>query len=216
MATSLNDMETKILNLLNRDSTNRGYYTSAKITDAVNEALEDLSTLMQIADEGWLRKIGYKSPSAGDTLVAIPTDAVLIYQVRYKIGNVYQPIMYNSGEREQYVDSSAGFQQFPSRYRLLEGNLEFNPPLAEGGTDFLQFEYSAFPTELASGFDEIPDRYNRAMIQYIKYAAACILHYTVSNEKPPYEKRLVHWTNKITQIVEKRNQQTQYMREFEG
>ena len=216
MAKSLDDLETDILTILNRSSSNRGYYTQAKIHAAINEAIEDAAVMMQLANEGWLTKITLLDTTAGDTEVDVPTDMVLIRQVRYRVGNVYQPIYYDDSTDQQQTHPDSGYQQFPSRYRIINNKFYFNPPLGTGGTEYLHVEYTSYPDELVSGTDEVNANFDKAFVQYVKWRAAFILYSTVSDEMPLWKTNVDRWEYKVLQIIEKRNHQTQYIREFDG
>jgi len=73
----------------------------------------------------------------------------------------------------QYAPNS-GITQFPSRYRILEGKIYFNPALASPANSIYKLIFS-YPERLLADGQLIPSEFDIAMQHYIKYRTASIL-----------------------------------------
>lgn len=216
MTVTRGDLRTKILRYLNKTANYSGFYDTDKVSDAIEEALDFVAVNMFMAGEGWLTTIGYITTAAGDTSANFPTNAVLIREVRYKFGDVYVPLTYDDqSDSYSYVDS--GVEQQPAvRMRFVGTTFVFDPPLAEGGTDYLQVEYVKYPTSMTSDLDVIDPQFDRACLNFVKYKACSILAGSVEKEYRPWAQEEQEWFQAMQHIVNRRNFRSTRIKEFMG
>lgn len=217
MAITRGDLKDKVLRLLNRSSTYNGAYTDEKMDDAIEDCLDYLSVEMAIANEGWNTKFFYYSPAAGDKEVTIDVDDImLINQVRYLAGDEYIPLIYDQNRGGVNTTSSSGYTQFPSRYRIVENKIYFDPGLGEGGTNYLQVEATEYPDAIASDATNLPAHFDKAMQHFIKFRSASYLASSVGKFNKEWSSQEQQWYNQIIKIVNKRNNVEMTIREFNG
>lgn len=210
------EIKGKVLRLLNKSAAYPGFYEDETINDAIEEAVDFVATDMMSANEGWLTKIRYVDTEAGQLMIKIPTGVAVIQQVRYLFGPNYIPLDYNDASKEaQYADDS-GARQWASQYRLLGDSLYFNPPLAEGGTKYLQLECMEYPKRLQDDTDFLESQFDYCMQHFIKYRTATILAASIEKFAVSWAGLEKDWYNKAKEIIVKRNRQAVPVRDFLG
>jgi hypothetical protein len=216
MALTRGELKGKVLRLLNKTALNPGFYTDDKINEAIQEAMDFVACEMFVADEGWQKKIWSFNTSDGQLTLPLPEDIVMVEDVRYLIGDIYVPMRYYvpHGQAKYADDSSA--RQDGGAYEVIDNMLYFNPALAEGQTAGIQVVGQAFAQALIDDMDFIEGQFNRAMTHYMKYGAASILAASIEKATRPWAAQEAMWYSKMQEIVEKRNKQSQPIREFEG
>ena len=217
MGISVAEIEGRVLRILQKSPGTQGFYSPEKVRDAVQESFDYVATKMfDSAIGSWQRKIRYFDTVSGQATVDIPNDVAQIHVVRYQVGVSYVPIMFDDAiEGVQYTQVS-GVTQFPSRYRIMENKIYFNPPLGVGGPQYLMMEFSAYPERLVSDGQDIPAEFDVAMQHYIKYRSASVLCSSIGKAMKEWQNYESQWFEAMMIIVNKRVNSTQYVREFEG
>ena len=214
MPTTLAEMKGQVYRLLMKTAAYPGFYQPETVQDAIQEAMDFVAADMFIANEGWQTKIKYITTEAGQLCVPIPEGCAMIQQVRYKFATYYQPMVYDDGSNATQYSNDSGVRQWAYQYRIVDNDLYFNPPMAEGGTDYIQLEYMGYPKRLQSDNDFMESHFDFSMQHFIKYKAASIL--AASLEKPviPWAVQEAQWYDKMLAIVVKRNLQATQIKEF--
>ena len=214
MSVLLSDLETKVLNLLQKSPSYSGFYTQPKVIQIINECLDYVSARMMQEGNGWLQTIGYITTVANTPNYALPTGCAIVRSVRYLVNTIYAPLQPDGQEREAFLSSD--FQtQIPSRYRLVGGDIYFNPVPSLVGVNYLQIEYTGYPSELVNLGDAVVSQFERGLIHYVTYRAASILASTVGKADADWLKYESQWYKAMENIISRRNSTVQFVRSFE-
>lgn len=216
MAVTRAELKGKILRLLYKTARFTGSYQDETIDDAIEEAMDAVAAEMFTADEGWLKKALYFTTEAGQLSVDLPVSAALISEVRYRFGTTYIPMLYDQAHGADQFANDSGVRQWSYTYQVVDNALYFNPPMAEGGTDYLQIVYQAYPKRVQNDGDTLEAQFDKAMQHFIKYKAATILVSGIEKPVIPWANEELFWYTKMKNIVITRNQQSQPIREFCG
>ncbi len=217
MAISRGELKAKILRILNRTSTNKGYYTDDKMNDAIEDGIDFITAEMHLAGEGWTNKITNLTTVAGQTMVKIPPDMSLINVVRYKAGTEYIPLLYQEDRMTSATTSASGETQTPASYRIVDNHLYFNPGLTDGGTDILQIEATTYPKLISSDTADIPAFFDKSMMHYLKFRSCSYLGSGAGGRQmKEWADFEAQWYDKMMNIVYKRNNTVQFVAEFNG
>lgn len=214
MAFTRAQIKSELLLLLNKTTSHPGFYTDAKQNSAVQEAVNFVAVEMFLGDEGWRAKQTEINTTAGDYRILIPSDVAMVKEVRYKNGDIFYPIPYDARIETIQVDVATGPRAAAAAYGMLDGYFRFNPPLAEGGTGYLQVEYMSYPTQFTQDSDSLGAEFDLCMYHYIKYRAASILAASIEKATRPWAQEEVLWYGKLQAICTKRNLQSTRIREF--
>jgi hypothetical protein len=119
-------------------------------------------------------------------------------------------------QADQVQLPGSGVTQYPTRWRIIDENIHFNPALGQGGSNYLQYEGWRFPTEFTAFTDTIPTEFHRGLQHYIKYRAASLL--ATSRGKPmiEWQQYELEWKEQMLIAVNKRVNSIGYIREFEA
>lgn len=215
MAISRLDLKDRVIRFLNKTSNFPGFYDDDKLNDAVQEAADYVATHMFIGGEGWLVSIDAHNTTAGQSIHALSSDVALIREVRYKIGDIFVPLTYNDRTDQASYDSTSGVRQFANQYKLVGNNIVFDPPLAEGGTGYLQIESLKYPTAFTSDGSTLGDQFQRAFQWYMKYKTASILAGSIEKDVRTWGQEEAEWFNVMINLVNRRNMKFTRIREFE-
>lgn len=220
MALTLAQISTSILGLVNKTNTYQGFYTTQKVTDAVNDSLDYIAAEMFQRGNGWFNTITTLNVTAGTPTVALPTSCSIIQAVRYLVGNVYVALMYDDQATQTQVQDPSATVQYPASYRLVNDAvlgpcIYFNPVPGASGTGYVQLEYSAYPTLLANSGDTIDPQFDRCLTNYVKWRAASQLVAQVGNPMPAWQRYEDEWLAKMKETVSRRIRQTQWVKDFE-
>jgi hypothetical protein len=213
MSVTLLDLETKVLSLLQKTAGYQGFYTTAKLVEAINDSLDYISARMMQEGNGWMQNIGYITTVANTDSYTLPTGCAIIRTVRFLINEVYVPITLDSQERDAFVKSDVQ-TQVPCRYRLLGNKIFFNPLPAIVGTNTVQIEYTSYPTELANSNDVVDPQFERGLVHYLKYRCASILTSQNGKPNPDWVRYENEWYKVMEGIITRRNSGPQFIREF--
>lgn len=209
------ELKGQVLRLLNKTSSFTGFYTDAKVNDAIQEAYDFVAVEMFQANEGWLTQIQYFDTAPGQVTVPIPGSISMIREVRYKHGDVWVPMVYDDGtDQASYGDLGDRSTQYPIIYRIVDNKFYFDPHLAEGGSRYLQVESTNYPAWLLNDMDQIEPQFGRACMHFMKYKVASVL--AASLEKPfiPWAQQESQWFQKMLITVNKRINKPIRIREF--
>ena len=172
MSISRGEIKGQILRVLQKEGTYNGFYTDEKLNDAIQDCVDFISVEMFVAGNGWLRRIITLDTQSGNGVVDLPPFVGMIDEVRYLIGNRYIPVIYDDATLAAQFNKAAGMTQYPSRYRVVEQKIYFNPAPAEGGKDYLQIECACYPQLLVADGQLMPAEFDRCLLNYIKWRAA--------------------------------------------
>ena len=214
MPMSRGELKGQVLRLLNKNAKFTGAYQDETLNDAIQEAMDYVATKMFIANQGWSDKIDYKTIAANCITVPIPETWAMIKEVRYKFGDIYVPLVYDVAGKDIQYASDSGARQYASSYRIVDNQLYFNPALAEGGTNYLQIEYTAFPKFLQKDGDTIEPQFNRCFTNFMKYKAASCLAASIEKFVTPWSKIENDWWQQMQDLVSKRNLQSTQLLEY--
>ena len=211
---SRGELRGRVLRYLNKTPSHPGFYNEQKVNDAIQEALNFISVEMFLASEGWLTAYAYFDTVAGQTSVDLTGNIAMIREVRYKVSDVWYSIPYDDQESD-FSGIGTGIQQpFASRYRLLGRQIVFDPPVAEGGTRYLQVEYVAYPTVLLDDNEIIDPQFDAACCEYLKYRVCSILSASIEKEFLPWAKQEQDWYDKMQAVITRRTLASVPIREF--
>ncbi len=216
MAVTRAEITGRVLRLLMKTADYPGFYTPQLLNDAFDEALDFVASDMFMADEGWLARMLYIDTQSNQIKVDLPISASMIREVRYQFGNIYVPMMYDSDDGANQSVASSGVTQWAYKYRILDNALYFNPPLAEGGSKFLQLEYMAWPKRLQNDTDYLDPQIDNGMQHFMKYKIASICAASIENAQRPWADMEAMWYGKMRDIIVRRNLQAQPIADFLG
>lgn len=201
---------------LNKSAQTKGFYTDSKVNLAIQESIDYVASMMFLHDEGWLHKIDYLDTQSNQLAIPIPQHIAMIAELRYLVGNVYLPLMYDQDYGNAQWSGASGATQFPSRYRIVDNQIYFNPALGVGGSKFLQVEYMAYPKRLQQDSDFLESQFDRSMYYYIIYRSCSILASNIAQFAKPWKEEEAQWYNNMASIITTRNQQSTPIKDFEG
>jgi len=212
----LSDIQSEVLNILQKSPTYSGFYTTDKVTRAVNEALAYVSARMMMEGNGWRQTIGYITTVANTPNYNLPAGCSIVNSVRYLFNDIYVPMIYDDQNMDSQVASSSQLQLSPWRYRVVGNQLYFNPVPTYVGTNFVQIEYTTYPDKLVNGSDALPTEIDNALYYYLVYRSADTLVSQAGNAQPEWSLNTLQWFNAMEQIISKRLRVFQVIGEFGG
>jgi len=213
MTTTREELKGKIWRFLNKTKDYPGFYTSEKLDDAIQESLDFISTEMFLAGEGWRTSLTYITTVAGQAVVPIPSTVAMIREIRYKEGEIYVPLTYDQQiDEASYVGS--GVTQDAGRWRMVGTDIVFDPPMSDGGTDFLQLETVSYPVAMTDDDDIVDEQFDNAMLHYLKYKCASILAGSIEREIRTWGQEEAEWYDKMRAVVNRRNLKSTRIKEF--
>lgn len=218
MAISKGELSGKILRLLHKTASNPGFYTADKIGDAIEEAVDYVAMQMFDADEGWQTKLWYPSGlQDGQITVDLSEDVAMIKAVRFKVGDIYVPMVYDPGNDSASASTTTAARQSGNVYKIIDNALYFNPPLSLDASVVkpIEVEHLAFPQRMVDDQDFLEAHFNKAMQHFIKYKAASILSSSIEKFSRPWAAEEAQWFHEMQKMVVKRNQQSVAIRSFE-
>lgn len=213
---SRGEIKGQVLRLLMKTANKPGFYTPETTDEAIQEAMDFVATNMFIAGEGWQTKIQHFTTEAGQVKVDLPEGFAMIKEVRYLYADLYVPMVYDDANKQLQYANSSGVRQWAYAYRIVDNAIYFNPPMADGGTNYLQVEYMGYPKYLQSDTDYLDKHFDRAMCHYIKYKAASILASSIEKFVVPWAAHERDWFKQMQDIIVKRNMQATAIQEFAG
>ncbi len=217
MSRTLGALEGQVLGILQKTPGYQGFYTPEKVKDAVNECFDYVAARMADAATGcWLDEVRHYDTVTNQALVPLQDDIVMIKVARYLTGNVYTPIIYDEARESAVYVGSSGVTQYPSRYRLLNDSIYFNPPLGVAGPQYLQLEVCALPQQMITDGQIIPAKFNRALQHYIKYRSASVLASAVGKFNKEWAQFEGEWFDVMLKMLDKKVNSPAYVRDFEG
>ena len=216
MSISRGELKGQILRVLQKDGGYQGFYTDEKLNDAIQDCMDYIAVEMFLAGEGWLRKIITLDSQSGFPTVDLPAHVAMIDEVRYLVGNRYIPLVYDDATLAAQFQPAAGVTQFPSRYRIVDQKIYFNPAPGQGGADYVQVEYATYPPILVADGQLLNTEFDRAMVHFIKWRASSLLASSVGKYQKEWGDHEAEWKERMVMIVNKRTKSPIFFREFSG
>lgn len=211
---SRGELRGRILRFLNKSSDYSGFYSTEKVNDAIQEALDAIAVHMFMAGEGWMVKIAYLDTADGQVSVDMPSDLALIKDLRYKYGDVYLPLTYDDqSDANSYAEGTTK-QAVAGRYKLIGSQIVFDPPLASGGSRYLQIEGVYYPAVLKNDLQIIDPQFDNAMFHYAKYKCASILSSSLEKMARPWAQEESEWWTLMQTVLNTRNKKSTRIKEF--
>lgn len=201
---------------LNKSSATPGFYTEEKVNGALQEAMDYVATKLMVADQGFLKKIDYLDVSPNQITIPIPPHMDMIEEVRYLVGNVYIPLLYDSQWKIPQWSVNSGATSLPSSYRVVDNQFYFNPPLGVGGPNYIQVEYQRYPSIMRNDTQQIDPQFDRSMIYYLTYRACSILSSAMGQQQKPWLVEEGLWLDAMQRIIQNRNKQPAPIKDFAG
>lgn len=211
----LSEAQAEVLNILQKSPSYQGFYTADKVTRALNESIAYVCSRMMMQGNGWRQNIGYITTTANTPGYTLPADASIITSVRYRSGDVYVPLGYDDQNSSAQV-AADGTGTINSAYRLVGNQLYFNPPPQNVGTNFIQIEYTSYPTALSADSDPIPAEFDKGLYYYVVYRSCGILVGQTANAQPEWQLYEVQWFNVMENIITKRMRIQKVIGEYGG
>lgn len=211
---SRGELKGKVWRFLNKSPTQPGYYSDAKLNDAIQEALNFLAVEMFMGGEGWLTKYIFLDTVAGQTSITLPGNVALVRDIRYKLSNVYYSLPYDD-QAGSFSYIGTGVQQaFGYRFRLLGRQIVFDPPVSTGGEKFLQIEATLYPSTLVDDNELIDPQFDAACIEWLKYKVCSILAASIEKDIITWADVEAGWYQKMLTVVNRRLLSSTAIREF--
>jgi hypothetical protein len=214
MSVTRGEISAAVLRILQKNAGYQGFYTPDKIADAIQDSVDHVSVEMMMDGEGWLRRIEYLETYPNKSNIPLPPHIAIIDEVRYLVGNRYIPLTYDDATMSAQFGADAGVSQFPSRYRIIDNNLYFNPTPAEVGPNYIQLECACFPQRLVSDGQVLNPQFNVAMTNYIKWRCASMLAASAGKPVSEWKQYEAEWHQNMLNMVQKRNRTPTFVREF--
>lgn len=205
----------EILTRLNKSAAYKGFYTDQKLNSVIQECLDYISTEMFLADEGWNHKIDFVDTTAGQVALPVLPHWAMIADVRYLLGDTYEPMTYDQAQTAAQVGPTSGLTNFPSTYRIVDNQLYFNPPIAVGGAKYLQVEYFAYPRRLQKDSDFLDSQFDRSMFWAIIYMSCAKLPGQME-QATQLSADADGWMQRMRDIIAMRTRQSIPIQNFEG
>jgi hypothetical protein len=211
---SRGEMRGLVLRFLNKTADFSGFYTPEKMNDAIQEAFDAVAVQMFMGSEGWLSKYIYLDTTGNQVSVDLPGNVAMIQNVRYLVGDIYVPLLYDPQiDDSSYIGSSVE-QAWAGRYRLLGRQIVFDPPMANGGPRFLQIEATYYPSILLDDSQIIDPQFDRAMINYCKYKVCSILAGSIEKDFRAWQQEEQEWFGMMMQVINRRTLKSTAITEF--
>lgn len=201
---SRGQLKGKIWRYLGKTATQPGFYTSDKLDEAIDEALASIAVEMFMSGEGWLTSFQYFDTTDGQTEQDLTGNVGLIRQVRYLFGDSYMPLIYDDQDNRPTRVRSSGVVQVAHRYRLMGNKIIFDPPLATGGTKYLQLEIVSYPKRLGSDGEILDSQFDVCAQEYLKYKVCSILAGSIEKTQITWSALEADWATRLTHVLSRR------------
>jgi len=214
VALSLASLKTRILNILQKETTYQGFYTNSKLDQGINESMDYVAArAMHEMGEGWFQDLAYITTVANTPGYDLPTGTALVREVRYLSGNVYIPLSPIEAVDEAWaVGGVPG--GIPSRYELIGGQIVFNPAPSIVGVNHLQLKVTKFPTSLVASGDLLPAQFSNALEWYLIYRTASLLVMAVGNPDPEWQQKESEWYRVMESMITARIKKPKFVKNF--
>lgn len=212
MATTLGDLKSEVLTILNKTATRKGFYTDAKMNLGIREAFDYIAVKMFEAGDGWQNKLREIDVPSGTLTVPIPHDIAFINQLRILIGAVWYPVPYDERRDSALVTSNFGGEVAPPSYKIVDNMFYFNPTLL-GGTK-LQVECTTFPKRYTDDGDVISGHFPPAMRWFLVYRCCSFLVRGMGTPDPAWKVMENDWYDAMMTCVSKRVNAVKWIRDF--
>lgn len=208
MATTRLDLETKIYSILQKTSSAYGLLTPAKVSDAINDALDFISTMMNTTSSAWLAKQVKINIVANDPTITLPTDCILINFVKkLHFGTQYIPINYDESANVTTDIAPQNTANYSPTYRLVNGEMLLEPTPADALANGILLDYIAAPAALTADNSTVSTLMDYPVfLQFAKWRAASILWSITLAQAgtPPWTETETVWAQMVRKTIAKR------------
>lgn len=209
------EIKYEILTRLNKSAATKGFYTDAKLESVIQECLDYIGTEMFLADGGFALKVDYVDTAAGQVAVPIQPHWAMLADVRYLMGDTYEPVRYDQNHEGATASPASGVTSFPGRYGIRDNNLYFNPALSEGGPKFLEVTYFAYPRRFQNDSDKLDPQFDRCMFWALIYMSCDKLAGQLG-QATDNARQADGWVSRMRDLIAMRVRQSVPIRDFEG
>lgn len=213
MTISMGQVKQEVLTIVNKISTNKGFYTDEKMDAGIRDGLAIISAEMFVAGQGWQDRVRTIDVEAGDVSMNIPKDVSFINQVRFLFGEIFYPMTYDLQRGTAQVQPGTGVNLLPPTYRILNNAIWFNPALSQGGQ--IQLEYTTYLRSPESDADVLPRNMDVSMLRFLIYHVCTFCVASVGKADPEWSRMYNYWFDQMRMIMVKRNNQMAYVQDFE-
>lgn len=210
------ELKYEIYERLNKQPDTRGFFTESKCNSAIQESIDYIAVEMMVMDNGWLKKVQYYDVTANLVTLQLPEDASMVAEVRALVGTAYIPLVYDSNWGGTEWAASSGMVMFPSRYRIVDNKIYFNPPIGQGQDAGIQITYQTYPQVVRADAQRLPPQFDRAMFWWLCYNSMTIMSQSMQQYSMPWQLTADKWEAKVLQIIDTRVQASMAIGNFDG
>lgn len=208
-------LKQKVLTVLNRSGSVKGYNTDERLDQAIEEALDTIAIEMFGAGNGWLTQFRTYDITDGQLFLPIDQDVTLINEVAILVGStVYVPMIYDEQRQQTQLAPGTVNTIAPYSYQIVDNKIYFSTGIAGGGTDYVRIKFTAYPQEIQNDTQNIAPNFDKSMIWLITYQAASVCAVMVGKPVPEWKPMENYWRDKVQSVLTKRNNQTKFIRNF--
>ena len=216
MAFTLAQIRAEVLNILQKDASYQGFYTTDKCNRIINESMAYISARMMMEGEGWLQTIGFITTTANTPSYTLPTGCSIINSIRYLYSDVYLPMVYDDQAFDTQIAASSSLTQCPYRYRIVADKIYFNPIPLLVGPNYIQIEYTSYPATLAADGDSLLSQFDHGLYYYLVYRTAGALVAQTGQAVAEWQIYEQQWFSVMQNIISKRNRVQCVIADFGG
>jgi hypothetical protein len=210
---SYGELDGLVIRLFNKTTVNRGFYTAAKVADAIQEAMTYIASRAFVIGQGWASKLDDVDTVAGQRTLAIPPHWAMIKKIMYRVGDQFEPLVYDDNDKTPESTADSGATQWPGTYRIVDNKIYFSPVLAEGGTGYMRVEYMTYPKVPQNDIDQMDFHVNDTWKEFIKYHAAKVLYSNFEKGLFNMQSNYDQWHETVIAMLSKRNLGATYIRD---
>lgn len=208
MATTRLSLQNSIYSILQKTPTAYGLLTPAKVNEAIQDALDFISTLMNNSSSAWLAKETKLNIVGATPSITLPTDCVLINFVKkLQFGTQYCPIEYDESANVTTDTTAQNTANYTPTWKLVDSKLYLEPTPADNLTNGILLNYLAAPVALAADNSTVNLSIDYPVfIQFAKWRAASILWSMTHDQamQPPWAETEGVWLQMVRKAITKR------------
>lgn len=208
MATTRLILQTKIYNILQKTATAYGLLSPDKVNDAIQDALDFTSTLMNNSSSVWLSKQTRLNIVGNDPTITLPADCVIINFVKkLAFGTQYVPLKYDESANVTTDTNTQNTANYTPTYRIVSGELFLEPTPADSLANGILLDYVACPAALTADGSTVDVSVDYPVFtQFVKWRAASILWNTLHDQamSPPWAETEGIWFKEVKRTISRR------------
>lgn len=209
------DIKREVLILLNKTTKTKGFYTDDRLDMGIRMSMDIVATESFTIGNGFNTKLLHFNVSPNQVSIPIPADVCYLNQLRFLVGNVYQPCFYDENREGQAIQANVASTLYPATYKIIDNSFYFNPPIINGGTDFLQLECTVWPKYAKNDADTYDVQLNQAMYWFVVFHTATTCVNQVGQAVSDWQADHDYWFDKVQETIQRRNNQAQRIQDFE-